>query len=62
MKFATAFAIPVAVCLLLGAANTLSAQGTGDETAKPPSRKDKLEFVVIVSRHGVRSPTASPAN
>jgi len=29
MKFSTAFAIPVAVCLLLGAANTLSAQGTG---------------------------------
>jgi 4-phytase/acid phosphatase len=60
MKFSTAFAIPVAVCLLLGAANTLSAQGTGDETAKAAVEKDKLEFVVIVSRHGVRSPTGKP--
>jgi 4-phytase / acid phosphatase len=46
------------VCLLLFSFAELSAQsGLSDSS----SARDRLKFVVILSRHGVRSPTGNPA-
>ncbi len=51
----------IALCLCIGASFTLQAQAPSKAPANGGVEKDEdLKFVVMVSRHGVRSPTGRP--